>query len=278
MAESRLNPKETAGWEDLEELGLMALLAGMVEERGRIKAAEALGVNYKTLADSIEGGRLSRRMRLALQRRVLEHQHAEALRRERRVEGLEQRVGEVIEDLRRLRQELTVALNGWGDNPGERLKDLGSRVDWLEGHWPGEGIIKPKAKGQRPGPRPSTGQGAARLHPEIVTNDPEPGEELVYGDAMSSIEEWRAARQALEQGRDGLARLRAEERMRELEIRLIVDHKLTLPPDKYPWDSLIRGEQVNWRMKTLARVRRERRWAELRWWLRRVLSLGVWRN
>ena len=278
MAESRLNPEETAGLEDLEELGLMALLSGMVEERGRIKAAEALGVNYKTLADSIEGGRLSRRMRLALQRRVLEHQHAEALRRERRVEGLEQRVGEVIEDLRRLRREMSLAVNAWGDNPGERLRDLGSRVDWLEGHLPGEAPSKPRVKTQRPRAGQASNRSAARLHPEIVTNDPEPGEELVYGEATTAVREWRAARQAVEQGRDRLARLRAEERMRELEADLIVSHGLTLPPDKYPWDSLIRGEQVNWRMKTLARVRRERRWAEVRWWIRRVLTLGVWRN
>ena len=58
--------------EDLRKLRLRALLRDLVREEGRMEAAELLGVNYKTLARTIESGDLSKRMSDALERLMID--------------------------------------------------------------------------------------------------------------------------------------------------------------------------------------------------------------
>ena len=69
-----------------------------------------------------------------------------------------------------------------------------------------------------------------------VDRTPEPGEERVYGDPTPLIVEWRRPSAEYMNAGDTLSRAIAEERLRELEIELIDDRKLTLPPFTYPWD------------------------------------------
>ena len=61
--------------------------------------------------------------------------------------------------------------------------------------------------------------------------------------------------------------------MWELEVALIGDYKLTLPPETEPLDDSGREDHLAWRRRTLSRVRRGRVMAE---W-RRILTLGLWR-
>ena len=49
-----------------EDLRLLEVLQQLVEDRGRMRAATALGVNYRTVVGNLEAGSLSRRMRRAL--------------------------------------------------------------------------------------------------------------------------------------------------------------------------------------------------------------------
>ena len=56
--------------EDLHHLRLMALLDEQVRDKGARKAAQDLGVDHRTLASSLESGKLSRRMRGALDRGI----------------------------------------------------------------------------------------------------------------------------------------------------------------------------------------------------------------
>ena len=58
--------------EDLHHLRLMALLDELVQARGIVRAARELGVNYRTLAAARKSGRLSGRMRGALDQRLME--------------------------------------------------------------------------------------------------------------------------------------------------------------------------------------------------------------
>ena len=74
----------------------------------------------------------------------------------------------------------------------------------------------------------------------------------------------------------GVDWLRDEERLRALEIALIGEHELALPPERYRWDGFTRRAQLHWRERTLQRVRGERRRAQWRRWLRRLLTLGLW--
>ncbi len=72
--------------------------------------------------------------------------------------------------------------------------------------------------------------------------------------------------------------LEREIRLRELEIVLIEEYQLTLPPETYPWDSLGRKTQVEWRVWTLARLRKERFRAGIERWIRRILTLNRWKK
>ena len=71
----------------------------------------------------------------------------------------------------------------------------------------------------------------------MVTAESEPGEEQVYGEATSAIVQWRRAKtefqDAMKAG-TALSRAIALERLLMLEIELIGEWELTLPPRTYP--------------------------------------------
>ena len=72
--------------------------------------------------------------------------------------------------------------------------------------------------------------------------------------------------------------LLVEERFMAVELALLEEHGLTLPPETYPLKGLDRGNQVNWRRKALADTRRARRKLELLRWLTRVFALQFLRK
>ena len=57
--------------EDLHELRLMAPLHELVRDKRRMEAAKALGIDHRTLTTSLEGGRLSSRVRVVLEKALL---------------------------------------------------------------------------------------------------------------------------------------------------------------------------------------------------------------
>ena len=120
-----------------------------------------------------------------------------------------------------------------------------------------------------------------RSYPQLVTLEAEPDEDLVYSEATSVTVAWRKARagflKTLKTGTT-LDRTEVQERMLELELTIVEEHGLTLPPASFPWDKFDRRDQVWDRTQNLKRVRVERNRALLRRWLRRVLTFGLWRN
>ena len=91
-----------------------------------------------------------------------------------------------------------------------------------------------------------------------MTLKPEAGEELVYGGATPLIVEWRQARATfLSKRRSRVERTRGRFRMCELELVLIGDHELTLPPGTYPWDESSRRDELYWGQASLAHARWE---------------------
>ena len=128
-----------------------------------------------------------------------------------------------------------------------------------------------------PGPeRISRGR---RRYPELVFLEPAHDDREVYGGAWPLIEEWREIWKAGHRGTSrGLAWLRTEERVRTLEVALLEEHGLTLPLEKMPLYGLDRRDQLLWRQKTLYQVRRSLARAELRRWLRRILTFRLCRD
>ena len=117
-----------------------------------------------------------------------------------------------------------------------------------------------------------------REFPELVTVDPADDDEEVFGDACPLVQEWRGLKQTHPNRGKGLEWLRTEERLLAVELGLLEDHGLTLPPETYPLKGLDRSGQTNWRRKALDETRKAGKRGELLLWLRRALTLGLWRK
>ena len=235
---------------------LLALLGELIEDEGRQETADLLGVSLRTLFRTVRTGELSARMRDALELQLRSDGKMVAAPQREHDEGLERRVGQLEREV----EELRAARDAVPSQPRAASP-------------PGVQGVSPDVIGQPRVQRPW------RPYPQLVTLEPEAGEELVYGEALAAIAGWRTARAGhLDTRRSRVERATARVRMCELEITLIGDHELTLPPAVYPWDRFDRRDEVWRREQSLADARAERRRA-LRWrWVRRILTLGLWRR
>ena len=304
--------EERAGQEPDHEAGqeaehpvdgrLRVYLRRLVDAQGRMKAADALGVNYKTLARGLdEAGPLTVWLRAALLVKALED-GVTALAGEGQASGEAGAgegqasgdagaevppggIGELAGEVRgatEVLRALTSAVEQLQGEHGERLAALEGRLAALD-----ERLAAVEAQ-PRPGetaeaapvigaPRiaigkPSVSAGGRPAPATVVTEEAGPGDEDAYGAAWPLVEEWRAVHERHPPEGAGVAWLRDEERLRGLEIALIADHELALPPERFRWDAVTRRAQLHWRERTLQRVRGERRRAQ---WLRRLLTLGI---
>ena len=209
----------------------MALLHELVREKGNRGAAEALGLDPRTVASCVKAGRLSWRVREALERGLQSGAGSAAARQRERNDALERRLARL--------------------ETGKAAQD---------------GIGRASSGGPEPEPtqrryvRP-------RTYPQLVTPEAEPDEDLVYSDATPVIVEWRRVRaeflKTLKTGTT-LDRTEVQEPMLEMEIALVGEHELTLPPASFPWDEFDRRDKVWERTQDLKRVRAERNRALLR--------------
>ena len=102
-----------------------------------------------------------------------------------------------------------------------------------------------------------------REYPDLVTWEPAEDGEEVFGKAWALIVEWRALKDVHPNDGKGLDWLAAEERLRVVELALLEDHGLTLPPARFPLRGFDRNGQVNWRQTALFDTRRAIRKREL---------------
>ena len=70
------------------------------------------------------------------------------------------------------------------------------------------------------------------------------------------MEEWRRLNKEREVGTK-LTQAKTRERIMELEIAMLDEYKLTLPPGTSPLDSFSRGAELDWREKALVNIQRE---------------------
>lgn len=297
-------PREPAD-EPQEEAGhpidgrLREYLRRLVDANGgRMKAADALGVNNKTLARGLDDRRpLTDWLRAWLLLKALGDGVAALAWADEQAPGgpgtgdagpaaghIGNLAGEVREATEVLRS-LATAVEQLRQEHSERLDEIERRLTEVEEQpRPGESVEPPPRPGDAPAaavigaPRiavrgPATGL-PQTAPPGVVTEDAGPDDERAYGAAWPLVEEWRAVHARHPAGGTGLDWLRDEERLRELEIALIGEHELALPPERYRWDAFTRRSQLRWRERTLRRVRGERRRAQ---WLRRLLTLGLGR-
>ena len=137
-----------------------------------------------------------------------------------------------------------------------------------------------EAEGGAPGQdrKPPSKPSMRREHPDLATREPAPDDEEIFGAAWPLIVEWRELKDAHPNDGKGLVWLAARERLLVVELALLEEHGMTLPPEKQPLRGLDRSGQVNWRRTALYDTRRALKQQELWRWARRVLTLGLWRR
>ncbi|MCY3733348.1 MAG: hypothetical protein OXG42_03630, partial [Chloroflexi bacterium] len=232
------------------------------KDHGTIKTAKRLGVDRKTVWRALQAGRLTPWLRNALEReRQAAEQAAEReaaggehLELELRVEGLERRLqdveGQLASGLGGLREDLA------------SMRDELKTLAWTR---PNGGTAD----------KPSTLRSPHRTYPQVVTVEPLPDDAEVFGESMPLVAEWRDQREQFKAHWPSVEGLEAEVRMLELELELIEERRLSLPPGQLPWVWDQRGREARRREQRLGTARSNLRRARWRRWLLRGLGLGL---
>jgi len=265
---------------------LHRFLCELVKREGRMEAAVLLGVNYRTLVKAEESGEMTGRMSDALERLLLtwdggvgdgdgDREPETGGDLAQRVEALEAGLEELTRELRGGLDAIRAAVGG-ADKGNPSLAPEKPAAEAKEGK-------RSSPSQSPPAPPPVAGLGATRparlrrVDPELVTREPAEDDPEVYGDAWPLVKEWRELKDRLPVRGRSLSWLTGYERLLTLELAMLEEHELTLPPQKQPVrDSLGRRDHTRWRWKALDRTQVSIRKRKLLRWLRRLLTLGAW--
>ena len=263
--------------ENVYHLRLMTILQELLRDKGHKGAARVLDIDQQTLTESARTGVLTRRVRQALERALQEGIGSAAARQRERNDKLEQRV-----------QHLEEGHDALGREVRRRLSALEGRVGALrreEFAHDGQSREGPFHSDATP-PKPGTPGGAAttlpakpstrREYPDLATRGTADDDEEVFGDAWPLIVEWRELKDAHPNEGRGLEWLKDERRLLEVELALLEEHRLTLPPEQRPLRGFARSGQVNWRWKALQDARRALSRRELILRVRGLVTFGLW--
>ncbi len=117
-----------------------------------------------------------------------------------------------------------------------------------------------------------------RKDPELVTEQTDEYDPEVYGAAWPLVEEWRCLREGHPFQGKSLSWLVTQERILVLELAMLEQHGLTLPPETQPLRGFGRRGQTSWRHTALNDTREALHRRRMLRWVRRVLTLGLWRK
>ena len=275
--------------EKLRRLRLGEFLRELVRQEGKMEATELLGVNYKTLVRAEKSGEITGRMADALERLLGTADDPEVVRLRERMGTMEERMEALEDGMKALRgevqrgsidppraavageatgqtegQDTAAAAEGGGENEAQARDGKGADQAATEAAPSVAGLRSKKPFSEH------------RLDPEVVTEGPADDDPEVYGDAWPLVEEWRSLRAGHPHQGKSLSWLVTEERLLTLELAMLEEHGLTLPPEKQPLRGFGRRGQTSWRWKALADTRVALRKRELLRWVRRACTLGLW--
>ena len=253
--------------ENVYHMRLMALLQELVRDKGYKGAARVLELDQRTVAECARTGQLSRRVRQALERALQEGVGSAAARQRERNEKLESRV----EALEKGHAALEKDQDALGKEVRRRVAAVEGRVEALRrdgaqgtgaghaGAGPSQVESRASGMGRRPPPRPRL----RREYPDLVTLEPAEDDEEVFGKAWPMIVEWRELKDVHPNEGKSLDWLRTEERFLALELALLEEHGMTLPPARFPLRGFDRNGQVTHRRTALYDTRRALKKREL---------------
>ncbi len=260
--------EESKAVENMYHMRLMALLQELVRKRGPKGAARVLEIDPKTVAESIRTGQLSRRTRDSLERALQEGVGSAAAQQRERNEKLEGRVDALEKGHDEMGKELRRRVAAVEGKVAARGRDDG------QGSGAGHAGAAPSDGGQKPPTKPSM----RREYPDLATLEPADDDEEIFGAAWPLIGEWRELLDAHPERGEGVEWLTAQERVLEVELALLEDHGMTLPPEKQPLRDFDRSGQITWRRTALSDTRRGRKKAEFMHKAWRILTLRFWRK
>ena len=264
--------EESKAVENMYHMRLMALLQELVRKRGPKGAARVLEVDPKTVGESIRTGRLSRRTRDALERALQEGVGSAAERQRERNEKLEARVDALEKGQDKMGKELRRRMASVEGGLASLQRDgpQGTGAGHAGAGPPPQDEDATGASGRKPPARPSM----RREYPDLATLEPADDDEEIFGAAWPLIVRWREMLDAHPERGEGVEWLTTQENVLEVELALLEEHGMTLPPEKQPLRGLDRSGQITWRRTALSDTRRELRKAEF---MRRV-TFGLWRR
>ena len=250
----------------------MDLLDALVSDRGKVGAAEALGVNYRTLAACQDSRHVSRRMRRALEL------YRDAAAADGDDPGGDD-VGDIAGKLAALEERVTAL-----EAERRELREVVEAQAEQLAQWERQGGAPEDEEAQQveaDTPQADCGQSEEWRPPRrdhgmpdagVVTLVEQPDEEHAFGPAAALVAEWRRLRTRDNMRAGRVDRAWAAVRRWELEVAMLGDFGLTLPPETEPLDASRREDHLRWRREALAGALAKAR--RLRW-LRRVLTLGL---
>ena len=257
--------QEGAAIEDREvvDMRLLAFLRELARDHGRKKATAMLGVDRRTLDAGLDEGVLSRRMRRALDRALQSGLGSAAEEQRDRNDKLEERL-----------TDMEGAVNGLAKEVRRRLAGIEGAVESLRrddgpGAGPGQaGMDGSEAGETAQGGKPPSKPRVRRDYPQLVTLEPAEDDADVFGEAWPLIAEWREIMNTHPHNGKGFKWLTEQKRLLEVELALLEEHGMTLPPEKQPLRGLDRSGQITWRWSAFYDTRRAWFW---RWRVRQVL-------
>ena len=266
--------------EELHHDRLMALLHELVRNHGgRRGAARVLGIDRRTVAACMDGNGMAWRIREALERSLQEGVGSAAERERRRNDDLERRVEQLegwrealMEETGNSLEAVTGEVEALREDYTRKFGHVELRLARVEAQRGFNNEVEDPDQAGAPAVRTTE----PRRYPDVVTKDPAPDDEEVFGAAWPLIDKWRRLREGHPNEGKTLSWLATEERIRELEVTMLEDHGLTLPPETEPLRGLDRSSQLNWRKETLHEVRVTRARRELLRSVWRILTLGLW--
>ena len=174
-----------------------------------------------------------------------------------------------LEEENRQLKEMVEA-QGTSSKPLERS---GDRVEERERLW---GECEPVGAGDDQGQRRPPRRRSGLADVGVVTLEAHPDEEDAFGPAAPLVAEWRELRTGSKASGGRVERAQVAVRRWGLEIAMLRDFHLTLPPETEPLDASRREDHLRWREDALTEARRELARAKRMRLLRRVLTLGLW--
>ncbi len=285
MAEEKVNKNGNVGVESERRRELGAMLRDLVKKEGRVGTARLLGVDRKTVRRAYDSGQLTDHMAGALEKLLGggvedSEETPDEVTLEERVERLEEDVAEL--------RESVGALRGYAEGEGADDRGGEEAMARCEGALAGcqdtasEGMATQEGKGRASGAVPSVDglitrrrRVLGRKDPELVTEQPDEEDPEVYGPAWPLVEEWRRLREGHPFQGKSLSWLVTQERILVLELAMLEQWGLTLPPETQPLRGFGRRGQTSWRHTALNDTRKA---LQKRRMLRRLLTLGLWRK